>query len=129
MIKEITLIIGEESCTATMLTEQAPNLCAAIEKALPITARLTHAKLVDREIFLQLPFCIDVMENDKLSANGDVGFWNGRQTLCIFYDEMKPLGTQPTFARLTGNLEGFRREAAEAWEKPGKLITIKAKEA
>ena len=129
MIKEIVLTIGNESCTAEMLTEQAPTLCAAFAEALPIRAPLTHAKLVDREIFLQLPFLIDCMENEKVSANGDIGFWNGRQTLCIFYDDMQPLGAQPTFARMKGNVEGFRREAADVWDHPGKIMTITAKEA
>ncbi len=128
VVKEIVLTIGNESCTAEMLTEQAPTLCAAIEQALPIRAPATHAKLVDREIFLQLPFLIDSMENEKVSANGDIGFWNGRQTLCIFYDDMQPLGAQPTFARMTGDVEGFRRAAASTWEHPGQIITIAAKE-
>jgi hypothetical protein len=129
VVKEIVLTIGDESCTAELLTEQAPNLCAAIERALPIRAPLTHAKLVDREVFLQLPFLIDIMENEKVSAKGDIGFWNGRQTLCIFYDDMQPLGAQPTFARMTGNVDGFRRAAADVWEHPGQIITIMAKEA
>jgi hypothetical protein len=51
---------------------------------------------------------------------------NARQTLCIFFDDMVPLGPVTTFGRITGNLGGLQREAAEVWEKPGKRITIKA---
>lgn len=128
MIQELTILIGKEECTAELLTEAAPRTCAIIARALPLEGLLTHAKLVDREVFFQLPFFIDVAENSKWSEKGDLAFWNGRQSLCIFYDDCTPLGNTPTFARVTKNLEGLAREAAEVWEKPGKRIVIKAKE-
>ena len=128
MVKEITIQIGLEECTAELLTEQAPRTCEIIEQALPITGLATHAKLVDREIFFPVPFYIDAEENPKISEKGDLAFWNARQTLCIFYDDMTPLGATPTFGRITGNLAGFQREAVKVWEKPGTLITLKPKE-
>jgi hypothetical protein len=125
MGKEITILIGDEECTAELLTEQAPRICKAIENALPLTGLLNHAKLVDREVFFPVPFFIDEQENPKVSEKGDLAFWNGRQTICIFYDDMVPLGATPTFGRITSNLEGFQREAARVWEKPGTMITLK----
>lgn len=125
MGKEITILIGDEECTAELLTEQAPRTCEAIENALPLTGLLNHAKLVDREVFFPVPFFIDEQENPKVSEKGDLAFWNGRQTVCIFYDDMVPLGATPTFGRITGNLQGFQREAARVWEKPGTMITLK----
>ena len=127
MGKEITIIIGEEQGAAELLTELAPRLCETIERHLPFTGLLTHAKLVDREVFFQAPFFYDGMENNKYSEKGDLGFWNGRQSLCFFYDDMVPLGNIPTFARITENLEGLQREAAQVWEQPKKRITIKLK--
>jgi hypothetical protein len=127
MGKEITIHIGKEECAAELLTDLAPKTCRIIESALPLTGILNHAKLVDREVFFQVPFFIDEPENVKLSEKGDLVFWNGRQALCIFFDDMVPLGPAATFGRITGNLEGLQREAAEVWEKPGKRITITAK--
>lgn len=127
MSKEICIRIGNEECTAELLTDLAPRTCRIIEEALPLTGILTHAKLVDREVFFQVPFFIDEQENVRVSEKGDLGFWNGRQTLCIFFDDMIPLGPIATFGKLTGNIEGFQREAAEAWEKPGKRILVTAK--
>jgi hypothetical protein len=127
MRKEITILIGTEMCTAELLTDLAPRTCRIIEEALPLAGILSHAKLVDREVFFQVPFFIDEPENLKLSEKGDLAFWNGRQTLCIFFDDMVPLGPVPTFGRITGNLEGLQREAAEVWEKPGKRITLKSR--
>lgn len=125
MTKQITIIIGEEECAAELLTEEAPTLCAAIEQALPLTGRLSHAKLVDREVFFPIPFFIDTQENSQISKKGDLAFWNGRQSVCIFFDDMTPLGATPTFGRITKNLAGFQKEAAKVWEKPGLQITFK----
>ena len=129
MGKEIIMTIGDEECTVELLTEQAPHTCKIIEGILPLAGMATHAKLVNREVFFPVPFYIDEQENPQVSEKGDLAFWNARQTLCIFYDDMKPLGATPTFGRITGNLEGFQREAVKVWEKPGTIITLKEKEA
>lgn len=128
MGKEISILIGDQECTVELLTEQAPRTCEIIEQALPLQGMATHAKLVDREVFFPVPFYIDVPENPQVSQKGDLAFWNARQTLCIFFDDMIPLGATPTFGRITGNLEGFQREAAKVWETPGVIITLKRKE-
>ena len=128
MRKEISIQIGKEVITAELLTDLAPRTCRAIEAALPIKGFLNHAKLVDREVLFQVPIFVDGRENNKRSEKGDLGFSNGRQTICIFYDDTVPLGPCATFGRITGNLEGLQREAAECWEKPGKPISITAKE-
>lgn len=128
MTTEIIIQIGDEECTAELLTEQAPRTCAIIEQALPISGLATHAKLVGREVFFPVPFYIDAGENAQVSQKGDLAFWNARQTLCIFYDDMTPLGATPTFGRITGNLAGFQREAVKVWQNPGTLITLKKKE-
>jgi hypothetical protein len=121
---KLTILIDDEECTAELLNEAAPRICAAIEEALPLTGVLSHAKLVDREVFFPVPFYIDAHENPKVSEKGDLAFWNARQTFCIFYDDMVPLGATPTFGRITGNLEGFQRVARKVWERPGAMITI-----
>lgn len=124
MGKEITILIGDEECKAELLTELAPRTCEIIENALPLTGALSHAKLVDREVFFPVPFFIDEQENPRTSEKGDLAFWNSRQTLCIFYDDMVPLGATPTFGRITGNLDGFQKEAVKVWEKAGAPITL-----
>jgi hypothetical protein len=77
---KITIVIGDQECTAELLNEQAPHTCAAIERALPLKGVLSHAKLVDREVFFPVPFFIDEPENMKVSEKGDLAFWNSRQT-------------------------------------------------
>jgi hypothetical protein len=63
MRREISIQIGKEECTAELLTDLAPKTCRIIEAALPLTGILNHAKLVDREVFFQVPFFIDEPEN------------------------------------------------------------------
>ena len=121
---KLTILIGDEECTAELLNEEAPRICAAIEEVLPLTGVLSHAKLVDREVFFPVPFYIDAQENPRVSEKGDLAFWNARQTFCIFYDDMVPLGATPTFGRITENLEGFQWVARKVWERPGTMITI-----
>lgn len=126
MQREITIQIGDEVCTAELLWDEAPQTCAAIAAALPLRGRLTHAKLVDREVFFPVPFFVDVAENPQVSQKGDIAFWGARQTVCFFYDDMTPLGATPTFGRITGNLAGFQREAEKVWRRPGTAITLTA---
>ncbi len=128
MGKEVVIVIGKEVCGAELLTEDAPNICRVIEDALPLSGPLGHGKLVDNEVFFLVPFFIDQPENLVLSKKGDLVFANIGPSICIFYDEMHPFFPLCTFARITKNMEGFQREAADVWKNPGKTITIKAKE-
>jgi hypothetical protein len=128
MSKEITIMIGDEECTAELLQEEAPNTCGVIVNSLPLSGVLGHGKLVDNEVFFLVPFFIDELENYKPSEKGDLVFANIGPSICIFYDDMEPFFPLCTFARITKNMEGFQKEAAEVWEKPGKKIYLKAKE-
>ena len=93
MSKEITILIGDEECTAELLTEQAPRTCEIIENALPLTGMATHAKLVDREVFFPVPFFVDAQENLKISEKGDLAFWNARRP-CAYSTTMWSLWEQ-----------------------------------
>lgn len=48
MRQKITILIGNEVCTAELLTDLAPKTCRIIQDALPLTGVLTHAKLGQR---------------------------------------------------------------------------------
>ncbi len=127
MGKEVVVVIGQEECLAELLTEEAPRICHVIENALPISGPLGHGKLVDNEVFFLVPFFIDEPENLVPPQKGDLTFANIGPSICIFYDRMEPFFPLCTFARITKNMEGFQKEAAEVWKKPGKRITIRAK--
>jgi hypothetical protein len=127
MGKEVAILIGQEECVAELLEREAPTICRTIEEALPLQGVLGHGKLVDNEVYFEVPFFVDTPENLKPSQKGELVFANIGPTICIFYGDMVPFFPLSTFGRITRNFEGFQREAAEVWEKPGKLIIIKAK--
>ena len=129
MLKEVTIVIGKERCTAELLVNEAPTICHLVEQNLPLRGVLGHGKLVDNEVYFEVPFFVDEPENLKPPRLGDLTFANIGPTICIFYGDMVPFFPLCTFGRITQNLEGFRKEAREVWQEPGKMITLKAKEA
>ena len=49
-------------------------------------------------------------ENGKTDVvAGDIGYYPGRQTLCLFYGETQPFGEVSYVARVRSNLEGLAR--------------------
>ena len=114
--------IGGEIVKAELQEKEAPQTCRIIKEFAPLEGKLTHAKICDHEVYFQVPFFIDEKENPKIPKVGDIGFWNVRQTICIWYDNMQPLGPTNLFARITDNLEGFQREAQKVWLKQGTRI-------
>jgi hypothetical protein len=120
--------VGGTTARATLLEDVAPKTCEVIKREMPLEGCLHHAKICDNEVFFQVPFFIDNPENLQIPGSGDIGFWNVRQTICIWYDEMEPLGPTNLFARITVNLEGFRREVRKTWLAPGTLIQLRIEE-
>lgn len=114
--------IGKETVKAKLLEKEAPNTSKILKRFFPLEGKLNHAKICDNEVFFQVPFLVDEKENFQLPQAGDIGFWNVRQTVCIWYDRMEPLGPTVLFARITDNLKGFQKEARATWLKQGTKI-------
>ncbi len=120
----LKITIGNQVVIAKLLTDEAPVAVHIIGSHLPIISRLNHSKICDNEVFCQVPFFIDTRENYRLPTIGDIGFWNIRQTVCIWYDSMQPLGPTILFGKIIENLEGFKKEARQTWERQGTPIRI-----
>ncbi len=121
-MSKLLITIGREKVWAELFEKEAPKTCRVIKRHAPLEGFLNHAKICDHEVFFQAPFFIDAKENPKFPVPGDIGFWNIRQTICIWYDKMEPLGPTNLFARITGNLKGFQKEARKTWSKQGTQI-------
>ncbi|MBN2441565.1 MAG: DUF3830 family protein [Spirochaetales bacterium] len=121
---QLKITIGNEIVKAKFLDKEAPNVCNVIREHCPLEGKLNHAKICNNEVFFQVPFFMDEKENFKLPEVGEIGFWNVRQTICIWYDDMKPLGPTICFAKITDNIEGFQKEAEKNWEKQGTSIKL-----
>ena len=103
------IICGEEVIEADLLEDDAPHICAYMRSVLPLDGTMVHAKFAGEETIIMVPFFAE-QENPKLNVvAGDIGYYPGRQTICLFYGETQPFGEVSYFARVRSNLEGLGR--------------------
>jgi hypothetical protein len=115
----------ETVVSARLLTEEAPNTVKALEAALPVESRLHHAKICDNEFFCQVPVNIDQKENPVYSEPGHVGFFNFRQTVCLWYGDMVPLGYSNLFAIVDSeDLPKLAEVGAKLWDCQGGIVKL-----
>jgi hypothetical protein len=108
MAQRVTMTIGGHSITAELLDEAAPNVAAAFAASLPCESFSTHAKFAGEELIIMVAFYCDA-ENEILNVKaGDIGFYPGRQTICIFYGDVTPFGRVSLFARVVEGLPGLK---------------------
>jgi hypothetical protein len=105
----VRLLCEGEAIELELLEDEAPGICAALRSRLPLDGTMVHAKFAGEETIVMVPFFAE-QENPKLDVvAGDVGYYPGRQTICLFYGETRPFGEVSSFARVRSNLEGLAR--------------------
>jgi len=103
------IICEGEVIEADLLEGEAPGICRYMRAVLPLDGTMVHAKFAGEETIVMVPFFAD-QENPKLNVvPGDIGYYPGRQTICLFYGETKPFGEVSYFARVRSNLDGLAR--------------------
>ena len=103
------LICEGEVVEVDLLEDDAPRICAYMRSILPMDGTMVHAKFAGEETIIMVPFFAE-QENPKLNVvAGDIGYYPGRQTICLFYGETKPFGEVSYFARVRSNLDGLAR--------------------
>lgn len=111
--------IGDEECVCEA-AEAAPSVAAMLRHALPVRTFATHAKFAGHELILMLPFWTEAENFIRPEGNveGDVCFYPGRQTLCIFYGHVTPFGKPGNvLARLVEGEDAMRRAARAVLER------------
>ena len=105
----IRFICEDEVIEAELLEDDAPRICGYIRSVLPLDSTMVHAKFAGEETIVMVPFFAE-QENPKLNvAAGDIGYYPGRQTICLFYGRTKPFGEVSYFARVRSNFDGLAR--------------------
>lgn len=128
-MKMLKLTFHGKDFYARLLEKEAPNTIAAIASAGAFSSRTGYAKLADREFFFQTPVFVDEMENPTYSEKGHVIFYGPRQSICVFYDDLIPLGYVNQFGIIEGDqLEELKKEADTIWEKQGDVIQVEVVE-
>jgi hypothetical protein len=103
------IICEAEVIETDLLDDEAPRICRYMRAVLPLDGTMVHAKFAGEETIVMVPFFAD-QENPKLNVvPGDIGYYPGRQTICLFYGETKPFGEVSYFARVSSNLDGLAR--------------------
>jgi hypothetical protein len=103
------IICEGEVIEAELLEDDAPRICGYLRSILPMDGTMVHAKFAGEETIVMVPFFAE-QENPKLEVvAGDIGYYPGRQTICLFYGQTKPFGEVSYFAHVRSNLEGLAR--------------------
>ncbi len=101
MGKIFEMEMGGEVVRAELLSDDAPETCAAFERAMPTTTFGVNAKFAGDETIAMLPFYAPPGENQVPSVGpGDIGYYPRSQTLCLFYGEIMPFAYINLFAKV-----------------------------
>ena len=105
MPKRFIVNVGGTRAVAELLEREAPTLSECMWENLPVESFSVHAKFAGHEMIVMVPFYAEP-ENEILDVQpGDIGYYPGRQTICIFYGDTQPFGYVSVFARIVDRLD------------------------
>jgi hypothetical protein len=108
MPRRFVIEIGGTRVVAELLEQEAPTLSSRMWENLPLDSFSVHAKFAGQEMIVMVPFYSET-ENEILNVKpGDIGYYPGRQTICIFYGDTTPFGYVSVFARIVERLDDLR---------------------
>jgi hypothetical protein len=99
MPRAFEIVVGNERAVFDLLDADAPALCEAFVRSLPVESFSVHAKFAGDELIVMVPFFADPENEIFWVKPGDVGYYPGRQTICLFYGPTEPFGEVSLFAR------------------------------
>lgn len=108
MPKRFVINVAGTRVVAELLEREAPVLSQCMWENLPVESFSVHAKFAGRELIVMVPFYAEA-ENEILNVQpGDVAYYPGRQTICIFYGDTQPFGHVSVFARIVERLDDLK---------------------
>ncbi len=108
MPRRFVINVGGTQAVAELLEQDAPLLSQRMWENLPLDSFSVHAKFAGRELIVMVPFYAEP-ENEILNVQpGDIGYYPGRQTICIFYGDTTPFGHVSVFARIVERLDDLQ---------------------
>ena len=108
MPRRFVINVGGTQAVAELLEQDAPLLSQRMWENLPLDSFSVHAKFAGHEMIVMVPFYAEA-ENEILNVQpGDIGYYPGRQTICIFYGDTTPFGHVSVFARIVERLDDLQ---------------------
>ncbi len=99
MPRAFEILVGNDRAIFDLLDDAAPRVCESFARSLPIDSFSVHAKFAGDELIVMVPFFEDPENEIFWVKPGDVGYYPGRQTICMFYGPTDPFGQVSVFAR------------------------------
>ncbi len=93
------ILVGNERVVCDLLHDDAPRVAGRMTESLPTDSFAVHAKFAGDELIVMVPFFEDPQNEIFWVEPGDVGYYPGRQTICIFYGPTEPFGRVSVFAK------------------------------
>ncbi|MBW1699241.1 MAG: DUF3830 family protein [Deltaproteobacteria bacterium] len=124
MSKELKMRVGDEVARIVLLEDEAPETCKKVLASLPLKGNLIHAKIAGKEFFFKAPFFCDPENRVQAQEAGNIGYYDGANSICVFYGAEPGIGEVNLFARITENLEGIQKEGEKGWKRQGAEIEI-----
>lgn len=124
MAKRFTIRVEQRTAVAELLEEQAPIIARRFWESLPLDSFSIHAKFAGGEMIVMVPFYAD-SENEVLEVQpGDIGYFPGMQTMCLFYGDVTPFGYVSVFARVVEGLPEMRAAGETLLEEVSLPVTF-----
>jgi len=99
MPRAFEVVVGNDRVVCDLLDAEAPQVAESFVDSLPVDSFSVHAKFAGDELIVMVPFFEDPQNEIFWVKPGDVGYYPGRQTICIFYGPTEPFGQVSVFAR------------------------------
>jgi len=122
--RKLQVEVGGEKAVIELFWDKAPNICKGVWSVLPLESYAFHGKVVDNEYMIPLPI---FLERENMVAErhpGDVGWWDARGVMNIWYGEATVLGPTGIFGKVVKNLEGLQREGRKLTVKQGGTVKL-----
>jgi len=99
MARAFEVIVGNDRVVCDFLDDVAPRVAQRMTGSLPIDSFAVHAKFAGDELIVMVPFFENPQNEIFWVKPGDIGYYPGRQTICMFYGPTEPFGQVSVFAR------------------------------
>lgn len=126
MPRAFEIVVGNERVVCDLLDDAAPRVAEAMARSLPVDSFSAHAKFAGDELIVMVPFFEDPENEIFWVKPGDVGYYPGRQTICIFYGPTEPFGQVSVFAKAREeHLETVRKWGREILSEGSLPVTVR----
>ena len=121
---DIVIRVAGEEIRARLLFDEAPVTAAAISDLLPLSGTVNHARLAGDELMFPIRTYIGPENQSKAQKAGNIAYWPDRMIIAMFYGDTGGVGLTNVFAKVTSDLESFRRAGDHVWKNQGVELLI-----